>query len=765
MTLATDPEDFPTSGEIEYLGRAKRSDAYEAMGNDLVRALVELITNSDDAYDKAGRKGPIQIEAEHYRASTGEYNRVIVRDQASGMTPSQVKAGILVAGARSSGHESGHRRRGLHGRGAKDVSVFGKATFKTIAEGVFTDVTLFGSNFRWEGDSRQATTLDYQMMGLSDGASGTEVTIYVKRSAHSVPLHKNLADRLARHVQLRDIMTDPSTRVTLRDLGRPADPQRLTYQPPGFSEVVLEEDLAVPDYPDAKCHLVIRRSAAQFEDDRGASRHGGIVIVGRRGIYDATYFGLEGRPGALWFSGRLECDYIDALQDDFDNQNDPDVPEASRPVRIVPEKLNPWQLITRRRDGLERGHPFTERLRALVEARLQPLADAEEQAASKEAGGANENTRKILRNAASKLGALYEELARQQQLETEVKGSTADELNTPIALMVTPDTATLTPEAAKVFSIFAWPEMHEEGAAGDSRTATVKVALPEVAEAATSTVLLSPDRRQPRRLRGTVKVTAQDLLDATTLEVTLGTYSAEAIIDVVEAKDPLPVEAPARLVFRQDAYSMRVGRRRRLILWAPNELVVAAAEKAVVHITTPSLRLGNVASFEPVETDGGASWYQAEVEVEGNEACKAKVRAEFGGQIAIARVEVTEPEGQNPFDIELKEKAPAYPGSGRAELVTVAGVRKLWIWTGHPSLVRYFGPKMENQESQICRALIAEVVADELASDLLSKEERKPGGVTELFSDVHTFESRRRAHTHEFLTLAHEVLVPEANVE
>lgn len=765
MTATPDPQDFPTSGEIEYLGRAKRSDAYEAMGNDLVRALVELITNADDAYDQAGRKGPIQIEAEHYRASTGEFNRVIVRDQASGMTPSQVRTGILVAGARTSGHESGHRRRGLHGRGAKDVSVFGKATFKTIAEGVYTEVTLFGSNFKWEADSRPATAQDHQMLGLSDGTSGTEVTIYVKRSAHSVPLHKNLADRLARHIQLRDIMSDSKTQVTLRDLGRPADPQRLTYQAPDFTEVVLEEEVTVPDYPDAKCHLVIRRSATQFEDDRGASRHGGVVIVGRRAIYDSTYFGLEGRPGALWFSGRLECEYIDDLQDDFDDQNDPDVADASRPARIVSEKLNPWQLITRRRDGLERGHPFTERLRAIVEARLQPLADAEEQAASKEAGGANENTRKSLRNAASKLGALYEELARQQELEMEVKGSTAEELNTPVALMITPDTATLTPEAVKVFSIFAWPEVHEDGAVADSRMANVRVALPEVAVVATSAVPLSPDKRQPRRLRGTVKVAAQDLLDATTLEVTLGTYSAEAIIEVVEAEDPLPVEAPPRLVFRQEAYSMRVGRRRRLILWAPNELVVAAVDKALVHITTPSLGLQNVAAFEPVEADGGASWYQAEVEVEGKEACKAKVRAEFGGQIAIARVSVTDPEGQNPFDIELKEKAPTYPTAGRAELVTVAGVRKLLIWTGHPSLARYFGPKMENQESEVCRALIAEVVADELASDLLSQEERRAGGVTQLFSDVHTFETRRRAYTHEFLIVAHEVLVPEPNLD
>ena len=41
------------SGNLTYLGRAFSQDAWAAMGGDVVRGLIELITNCDDAYGKA----------------------------------------------------------------------------------------------------------------------------------------------------------------------------------------------------------------------------------------------------------------------------------------------------------------------------------------------------------------------------------------------------------------------------------------------------------------------------------------------------------------------------------------------------------------------------------------------------------------------------------------------------------------------------------------------------------------------------------------
>jgi hypothetical protein len=45
------------SGQIIYTGRAFRMDAQEAMGSDIVRGIIELVTNSDDAYERSGTGG------------------------------------------------------------------------------------------------------------------------------------------------------------------------------------------------------------------------------------------------------------------------------------------------------------------------------------------------------------------------------------------------------------------------------------------------------------------------------------------------------------------------------------------------------------------------------------------------------------------------------------------------------------------------------------------------------------------------------------
>ena len=56
------------SGHITYTGRAFRMDAQEAMGADIVRGIIELLTNADDAYARnAVGGGKISISIDHDR--------------------------------------------------------------------------------------------------------------------------------------------------------------------------------------------------------------------------------------------------------------------------------------------------------------------------------------------------------------------------------------------------------------------------------------------------------------------------------------------------------------------------------------------------------------------------------------------------------------------------------------------------------------------------------------------------------------------------
>ena len=47
------------SGDLQYTARAFKQDSEDAMKGDVVRALIELVTNADDAYNSKG--GSIQI--------------------------------------------------------------------------------------------------------------------------------------------------------------------------------------------------------------------------------------------------------------------------------------------------------------------------------------------------------------------------------------------------------------------------------------------------------------------------------------------------------------------------------------------------------------------------------------------------------------------------------------------------------------------------------------------------------------------------------
>src|SRR5437867_1693340 len=92
---------------------------------DIYDALVELITNSDDSYQRAKSKtGRIEIEVERRRK--GKESVVRVRDFAEGMSTADMERKLKRMADRVSGLAQGERVRGTNSRGAKDVAVVGE---------------------------------------------------------------------------------------------------------------------------------------------------------------------------------------------------------------------------------------------------------------------------------------------------------------------------------------------------------------------------------------------------------------------------------------------------------------------------------------------------------------------------------------------------------------------------------------------------------------------------------------------------------------
>jgi hypothetical protein len=126
--------------KLEYADRFAVQQADQAIRKDVVRALVELITNCNDSYSRmedAGfaTAGKIIIEVQR------KYLNSVLRvsDNAEGMTSDDLDKKVLRYGEATSGFKEGQSVRGLWGRGLKD-SFFGLGYgyVNSIRDGVFT---------------------------------------------------------------------------------------------------------------------------------------------------------------------------------------------------------------------------------------------------------------------------------------------------------------------------------------------------------------------------------------------------------------------------------------------------------------------------------------------------------------------------------------------------------------------------------------------------------------------------------------------------
>src|SRR5260370_32176777 len=133
------------SRKMEYADRFALQQADQAIRKDVVRGLVELITNSNDSYHRLE-----DAELEHGGSIVVEIQRrhgnsvVSVRDSAEGMNSDEMDLKVGTYAEATSGVKEGRSVRGLWGRGLEDsVYRFGQGSVDSISDGMFTRGPLF----------------------------------------------------------------------------------------------------------------------------------------------------------------------------------------------------------------------------------------------------------------------------------------------------------------------------------------------------------------------------------------------------------------------------------------------------------------------------------------------------------------------------------------------------------------------------------------------------------------------------------------------
>lgn len=189
------------------------------------KALVELITNSDDSYARLERlgeavSGVIHIEYERHQNGA----MLVVADQAEGMTWQQALASLSYGGAHSPLARGEGTGRGYFGRGLKQaIFGLGYGWLETLHHGRYTRIDLFrgesGEYLYDDGDGdRDAKDTDYQRMGTD--ANGTRIVIVIDNPLVHVPQYRSVLMSVTHNIYLREILGRRQIELIHRQAGK-----------------------------------------------------------------------------------------------------------------------------------------------------------------------------------------------------------------------------------------------------------------------------------------------------------------------------------------------------------------------------------------------------------------------------------------------------------------------------------------------------------------------------------------------------------------
>jgi hypothetical protein len=348
------------SRKLQYADRVALQQADQAIRKDVLRALVEIITNSNDSYSRLEDEGlPASGEIIIDLLRKHKNSVIRVRDFAEGMDDARMDKVVGTYGEATSGMKEDMHVRGMWGRGLKDAifglgygyvnSIKGDTLYSSsllLKEGVPT----FGLE-----EPLPVTEELREEHGIPEG-NGTEIEIVVSREDVKMPQFENLRNYLQRHFELRTIMGNPARLIILRNLAslhKVKHEYLLSYKPP-VGEMVLDEHFEIEGFP-ASAHLQLLRSKVQLSTrgEEGDYADAGLLVISKDTIISLTMLKFENDPYASFFYGSIACDYLhDLLKND-------------EPV------------LTATRDGINWTLPFARALKQAVETRIEPLVQVE----------------------------------------------------------------------------------------------------------------------------------------------------------------------------------------------------------------------------------------------------------------------------------------------------------------------------------------------------------------------------------------------------
>ena len=326
--------------------------------NYVYEGLVELITNSDDAYNKG------KIEKKNIFIFCDYKNKITtVTDQAIGLLGEDMEKCFLQVGEFTSTEQS----RGFFSRGAKDISVLGNLEFESIKNNKYSKITLSENSIGNIVTINEDVTSEIRnKLGIIK--NGLKVTINHNLSI-KMDQPEFLTQRFTRYYSLRKIFSDINTNISLEIINHSEKYNKifnLKYNFPN-GEIALYLNYTLPSYPDANVDFALNKTNNDlYEDEYNNIKFSeyGILICNNNSIHDNSLLDHQHFHYANYkkYFGFINTNYINKLMYDYDlngaSENNPS------PI-IDPSRMN----------GLNTKHPFYKELIKIPKDRLRLLLE------------------------------------------------------------------------------------------------------------------------------------------------------------------------------------------------------------------------------------------------------------------------------------------------------------------------------------------------------------------------------------------------------
>jgi hypothetical protein len=721
---------------------------------DIYDALVELITNCDDSYHRLYRQhlrsedgGPILVEIREQRK--GEPSSIMIHDKAEGMTLETMREKFGDIGSRRS--EEGDR--GFMGRGAKDCTVLGGMIIESIKDEKYykCELTTKPQFIPWENGKSIKKDIREQL-GIERG-NGTVITLQVE-TQYKIPHVATIIRDLPWHYALRDILSEnSSTKLLIRNINEPnLKSEKIIYRQP-VAELVCDDNFVIPMYPEAKAHLKIWKTKEPLEDSSDRFRRSGILIKSERAIHECSFLypGLEKDPYINRYFGRLECNFIDRLLNDYDKRRENN--------ELHPPE-NPYLLIDpNRQTGLRRDHPFTRALFQIPSEKLRQLIEKDKE---QDKSVLKEITSKETQKRLDQLAKAANKFLTQQVEDLEeltVDDAVDKDFFSKKGVLIFPTYLNIAIGQIRSLSFYVNRSIF------DKEGCEVKVTSDDPAVSVLEpTFKLRLHFKRNDRLIGTFRIRGESLKESVCLQTEIsGVPAAEAMVKVVENKIE-EHDFAGSLEFEHKLYQVREGSTKTLRLFAKYpELITQETVINVVSSDSESIPIKGRCHIIPVE---GSNYAIGEVVVQG---CRLhgkaiEIIASINGDKAITNVKVTQ---KDESGAPLKFRIVSKPLGIYRAAWSVQEPNLLEISAIHDSIRRYLGPAPDysGQEEPYFRVLLAEIIADSICRKSLEREiQEKPWDFRDDFVGnpevvVNTVFSHLQRRMRDFVATAHSVML------